>query len=101
MVLRLLGTHKSPKVVASCHDLKFEALEEGLCLRDVPGRHNQDALGWLWEVALWGPSHHQIIQVTPDPLKGAARPSVIHIPFLGDSGLGLPQLCMKGRITSP
>ena len=90
-VLRLLGTHEAPKVAAYRHDMKSVCLEESLRPRGVLGRHDQDSLGRLWEVALRGPSHHQTIQVAPDPLEGATRPSAIRIPRMGDSGVGLPQ----------
>ena len=48
VILRRLGTHEVPKVAASCHYLESVSPENGLRPRDVPGRHNQDALGWFW-----------------------------------------------------
>ena len=91
MVRRLIGTQKAPEIVAYRHDLDSVAPEGGPSLREVLGRNNQDALGWLPELALRGTSNHQVIQVLPDPLEGAVRPSVICVPGLGDAGVGLPQ----------
>ena len=57
-VLRLLGPHKTCKLAASCHDLKSVSPEEGLFPRYIPGRHNQDDICRIREVASHSPSHH-------------------------------------------
>ena len=88
-IMRRIGPNKAPKLEASRNYLKDTDPEEGLHLRGVPGRHNQDALGRLQELSLRGTSHHQVIQVSPDPLKDAARPRIIRVPGLGDAWVGL------------
>ena len=100
-ILRRLDTNETPKVTSSCHYLEAVAPEEGLRPRDVPERNDQDSLCRLREVALRGPSHHKVIQVLPDPLKGAACPSVIRIPGLGDARVGFPQFADKREDSQP
>ena len=77
------------------------ATKEGLSPRDIPGTHDQDALDQLREVTSRGPSHHQVLQIFPDPPEGPTRPSVIRIPRLGEAGVGCPYYLIRGRIPSP
>ena len=99
--MRLLGPHESPKVADYHQNMKSVALEEGLFLWDVQGRHYQYALGGIQELASRGPSHHKIIQVLLDPLEGAARPRVIRVLGLGDSNVGLPQFTDEQEDSQP
>ena len=100
-VMRLLGPHEPPKVADYHQNMKSVALEEGLFLWDVQGRHYQYALGGIQELASRGPSHHKIIQVLLDPLEGAARPRVIRVSGLGDSDVGLPQFTDEQEDSQP
>ena len=88
--LLCLCPKESPKATDPCHNLKNVPLKEGVLPRYVPGRHNQDALGWIWKVAAQEPSHHQFVKVATYSLKGANRPSIILITGLGDAGVGRP-----------
>ena len=100
-ILHCLGPHKAPKVVAYRNYLEAVAPEDRLCQRDVPGIHDQDAHGRLQGVTLQGPYHHQVIQVSPDPIKGAARSSFICISGLYDNGVGLPQFTDEREDSQP
>ena len=61
-------------------------------------RHDQDALVRLREVALWGPLHHQVFKMSAESIEGASCPSVISIPWLGDSGEGRLEVLDKGEV---
>ena len=101
MCLLCLPPNESSEVAAPCHDLKPVSPKEGLRPRYVPGRHNQDALVWLQEIAIQGPLHHQVIKVTTDSIKNSTRPSVRRIPGMCDTGVGLPQFLDEGEDTQP
>ena len=100
-VLRLLGLHEAPEVVASYHDLESISLEECLHQHGIPGRHDQDDLGKLQELTSQKPSQHQFIQVMPNTIKGTTRPNVIPEPVLGEAGERLPQLTNEQEYYNP
>ena len=96
-ILRRILPHKAPELSATCHDLESVAPEEGLRPRDVMRRHDQDDLGQIQEVNARGTFHHQVVQMSLYPPKGAARPSAMRITWLGESGAGLLQLLNEGE----
>ena len=51
LVLRQIRPHEAPDVASARHDMKSISPEEGLRPQEVLGRHDQDALGRLQEVA--------------------------------------------------
>ena len=72
-------------------------MEEGLHARDVLCRHNKDALDNIREVSLRGVSHHQVLKMSSDSLRGPSCPSVICKPWLSDSGVGRLEFPDKGE----
>ena len=88
--LHCLRTNKAPELLALCHDLYPVPPKEGLCPRDVPGRHDQDALGRILEGSLRGPSYHQVIKVASYARYCASCPIVISIPYMCGAGVGRP-----------
>ena len=88
--LLCLRPEESPNVTDTRHNLKLVPPKEGLRLRYVRGRQNQDALSLIQEAAAQGSSQHQIIKVTTYYLKGNSHPSVIRIPGMFDSAVGRP-----------
>ena len=85
-----------PVTILSLYPLKKASVRK--C---VHGRHDQDALGWIQEVAAQGNLHHQVVKITTDSLEDSARPSAIPIQGMGDVGVGLPQFSDEGEDNQP
>ena len=65
-ILHRLYPHKSPQISAARPNLQEISTKEGLRLRNVMWRRDQDSLGQLREISSQGISCHQVIQVHPN-----------------------------------
>ena len=74
---------------------------EGLRPQDVPWRHDQDALGFIWEISPCGPFQHKVIQLLASAIESASRPGVISIIWMSNAGVGRPEISDKGGIPRP